>query len=338
MRKKSFIVVLASLILAQMPLWAQGVETGGEQGRGYASDAVGGDAFYNEFLVLKNEIGELKVLVVALKDEVVNKRTELNSLQTAIGDSMKALNGLKEQNALLRAEANENSHALASLQQEKTSIQDSLARLRAELTPLQEQRDTVRADIARAQSELAALTRQRDQASGEVAALRKQQEDLQNITARQTAEIAAANIGPPDKVLQPARSVQSEPVRSVRPEPVRNYDDDGAVLDTIYFNPDSTDLAPGVIPMLDTIGDQMLQNPGMKITVRGYSAPAGTADGQLSVSRVRAQKTAAYLMANFDISLERIVIEWVGAADKPRNLESTSDFRRLRAVEVSAAA
>jgi outer membrane protein OmpA-like peptidoglycan-associated protein len=332
MKKKSLLVILAGLVLVQMPLLAQGVETDGEQGRSSAPEAIGGEAFYADFLALKAEIGELKVLVVALKDEVVNKRTELKSLQSAIGDSTKALTELKKQNAVLREEANENSLSLASLQQEKTSIQDSLAKLRAELAPLQDQRETVQADIARAQSELAALTRQKEQTSSEVAALRKQKEDLQDMTSRQTAEIAAAH-----SASSPTDGVRG-PVRSALPEPARNIDDEGAVLDTIYFKPDSTELAPGVMPTLDTIGDQMRQNPSMKITVRGYSAPAGTIIGQLAVSRVRAQKTAAYLTANFNISSERIVIEWVGAADKPKNLESTLDFRRLRAVEVSAAA
>jgi outer membrane protein OmpA-like peptidoglycan-associated protein len=329
--KKRFLICLAVAVLAFMPLYAQSAGTDAAEEDLETSEV--GEVIYNEFVALKTEIGELKVLVVGLKNEVFSKRSELDGLQSGITETSKALASLREQNAVMRAEVDETSRLLATLQQEKVAAQNELAKVKAELIPLQEQRDATRSELAAAQANLAILAQQKNQLEGEINANKAALVVAQN---NQKAELKNDTKQPP---VAPGRanSGAAPPQSIAKATPAKTTTKVGDLLDAIYFNPDSTELGTRVMPALDVIGGMMKENKGMKITVRGYSAPAGTPVGQLSVSRARAQKTAAYLVENFDISADRITIEWVGAAEKPKNSVS-SDMRMLRVVEVSSAA
>jgi outer membrane protein OmpA-like peptidoglycan-associated protein len=140
----------------------------------------------------------------------------------------------------------------------------------------------------------------------------------------------------PDTQAEPARVSVVKPVAVKPPSNVVKRSEGGILLNTIYFNPDSTELVAATVPELDVIGTKMIEEPDLKIAVRGFSAPAGSFLGQLRVSQARAKEAAEYLMTNFNISSDRIVIEWVGATEMPRALLSYTNLTQYRAVELSA--
>jgi outer membrane protein OmpA-like peptidoglycan-associated protein len=343
--KKILIAGLAGLtgiVLSVAPLIAQTVNTEIAPAQDYAYETTLQENFYNEFMALKAEINELKVLVVGLKNEVISKRAELNNLQGLLGETSSMLAELKRQKADMQAELAKGSLALAELHQEKENMRGELSQTRAELAMLKDQRAAAQDDTTKVNAALTALNQQKEKLqsdiakiSAQISALTSQRDDLQNDVSRSNAELTLNN-----KQLENKKKEATE--FSVLPETVsqaagsaKKIVDDGSVLETIYFTPDSIDIAGRVMPMLDEIGDKMKQDPAMKIAVRGYSAPAGTKLGQIQVSQARANRTAQYLMTKHGISEDRIIVEWVGAAEKPRNLQEGFNSTQLRAVEVS---
>jgi outer membrane protein OmpA-like peptidoglycan-associated protein len=276
------------------------------------------DEFFNELLALKVEINELRVLVLDLKSEVIIKRTELNALQNSINESSKMLVDLKERNVAMQKELNQTALALENTLKERAVIEQELTQAKAELAPLNEQRDAALADISKAEADLAVLNEQKEKSQNEVS------------QATTVAEVRKDD-RPATAAEQPTRVSFITP-----PANVVKRSESGVLLNTIYFNPDSTKLLTAVVPELDAIGYKMADNPGMKIAVRGYSAPAGSFLGQMKVSQARAKEAAEYLMTNFNISLDRIIIEWVGATEIPRSVMGYTNFTQYRAVELSA--
>jgi outer membrane protein OmpA-like peptidoglycan-associated protein len=107
--------------------------------------------------------------------------------------------------------------------------------------------------------------------------------------------------------------------------------DYGSVLETVYFGPDSVALPECVIPSIESIAETLIENPNLFITIRGYSAPAGTEAGQLEVSKGRAFNCAEYLLSKFNIPSEQVKIEWVGAKLRPKT--ASDNKTSLRVVE-----
>ncbi|GHV87667.1 hypothetical protein AGMMS50267_00270 [Spirochaetia bacterium] len=101
---------------------------------------------------------------------------------------------------------------------------------------------------------------------------------------------------------------------------------------TIFFDPDSTRLVDCYIPTIIEVANELVANPTLTVTIRGYSAPAKTVRGQIAVSKERAMSAANYILSEYGIDSERLIVEWVGASEKPAIvLEKKSDC--LRAVE-----
>jgi outer membrane protein OmpA-like peptidoglycan-associated protein len=322
MKKRVFTIGLISVVLGTVSLSAQVAE--GELGTEpvqtvqtgesvYAISAQ--DEFFNELLALKAEINELRVLVLDLKSEVTIKRTELNALQNSINESSKMLLDLKERNVAMQKEMNQTTLALENTLKEKAVIEEELALAKAELAPLNEQRNATLADISKGKADLAVLNEQKEKTQNEVAQASQAADGGQSNTAAEQP-VRFSFVAPPANVVKRSEG--------------------GVLLNTIYFNPDSTELVAAIVPELDAIGYKMTDDPSMKIAVRGYSAPAGSFLGQIRVSQARAKEAAEYLMTNFHISSDRIIIEWVGATEIPRTMLSYTNFTQYRAVELSA--
>jgi outer membrane protein OmpA-like peptidoglycan-associated protein len=115
---------------------------------------------------------------------------------------------------------------------------------------------------------------------------------------------------------------------------VKNSDDATLTLmAVVLFDPDNAFLGAANIGKVDEIGEKMAANPAMRIVIRGYAAPFGTEYGQLRVSEIRARVTMDYLMSMHDVSSARIVLEWVGAAEMPKNAR-IGVYEQYRAVDV----
>ncbi|MDR0551926.1 MAG: OmpA family protein [Spirochaetaceae bacterium] len=207
-----------------------------------------------------------------------------------------------------------------SLKEEVAELKTLVSDLRAEISGKQSELAYLKNAVNSKAQELDALSAQKlrlqkeiEEASYTLASLQKQKDEL-NKNHVFNASIVKTEVP------------QNEDVKEVA---------ETNLLDTVYFAPDSVNLTEAAAPSLNDIGERLRNNPLLKITLRGYSAPAGTLSGQMWVSEMRAKTAASYLKKNFDIDEERINIQWVGAKETPINANS-SKFTELRVVEVFA--
>jgi outer membrane protein OmpA-like peptidoglycan-associated protein len=274
-------------------------------------------------------------------EQAVGALAELNKQKQDIAREIeqgnKDLAALTEQQNARRAELDQTTRQKAQTQQEVEQATGALAELN-------KQKQDVARGIEQGNKDLAALTEQRnarraelDQISGAIAAANQQKkaEPAKDAKPAQQSQTAAAKNAKPAQQSQTAAARDAKPAQ--QPQAAAKDAKPAAgianLLDTVYFGPDSVELATAAMPVLDSIGERLRNNPQLKITVRGYSAPAGTSNGQMRVSESRAKTAASYLQANFGIDEGRIEIQWVGAQEIPKTA-SGSNFTELRAVEV----
>ena len=89
------------------------------------------------------------------------------------------------------------------------------------------------------------------------------------------------------------------------------------LLNAVYFEADTAVLIESYRPILDEAGERLKANPNLTIILRGYSAPFGTAEGRLAVSRNRARYCSDYLVRKYKVDGSRIKIEFYGAEKEP---------------------
>jgi outer membrane protein OmpA-like peptidoglycan-associated protein len=103
---------------------------------------------------------------------------------------------------------------------------------------------------------------------------------------------------------------------------------------TVYFVADSPYLLNPSQKVLNQIGEQLKANQGMHVTLRGYSAPAGTSeDGRKSLSKDRASAVAQVLQRSFGLASDQLTVEWFGAEKRPASSQDW-DIASFRAVEM----
>jgi outer membrane protein OmpA-like peptidoglycan-associated protein len=88
----------------------------------------------------------------------------------------------------------------------------------------------------------------------------------------------------------------------------------------IHFEPDTAVLIESGRPQLEAAGRYLQANPGIWILVRTYTAPFGTSEGRFIVALDRARFCRDYLLRNFGISPERIIVETLASERLPENV------------------
>jgi len=88
----------------------------------------------------------------------------------------------------------------------------------------------------------------------------------------------------------------------------------------IHFEPDTAILIESGRPRLEAAGRYLQANPGMWVLVRTYTAPFGTSEGRFMVALDRARFCRDYLLRNFGISPERIIVETLASERLPENV------------------
>jgi outer membrane protein OmpA-like peptidoglycan-associated protein len=88
----------------------------------------------------------------------------------------------------------------------------------------------------------------------------------------------------------------------------------------VYFEVNSVTLHEQYQLTLDEAGERLQENSSLRITIRAYYAPSGTAewqprrtDGTPALSAARAEFCAEYLRENYGVNSNRIKIEYMGA-------------------------
>ena len=115
---------------------------------------------------------------------------------------------------------------------------------------------------------------------------------------------------------------------------IRLEDYENWLLSPIYFEPDSADLIETYRPVLESVGQYLSENPGLRLLLRSYTAPFGTAAGRLMVSEWRADFSRNYMMQNYGISANRISAELYGSERIPREVTTASTWVSYRCVEL----
>jgi outer membrane protein OmpA-like peptidoglycan-associated protein len=108
------------------------------------------------------------------------------------------------------------------------------------------------------------------------------------------------------------------------------------LLNAVYFEADTAVLIEKYLYILDEAGAQMKANPNTRINLRGYSAPAGTREGQMAVASGRAFWCEEYLASNYGISKDRMEIEWYGADKAPEWGNASLESYRCVELLISA--
>jgi outer membrane protein OmpA-like peptidoglycan-associated protein len=103
----------------------------------------------------------------------------------------------------------------------------------------------------------------------------------------------------------------------------------------VYFLPDGPELIAAHRPKLDEAAALLLENPELRVTLRGYAARFSTPGGQMNVSRLRARFCEDYLI-QAGVPAERIITEWYGGAMAPEleRDKPSPDWARYRCAEL----
>jgi outer membrane protein OmpA-like peptidoglycan-associated protein len=100
----------------------------------------------------------------------------------------------------------------------------------------------------------------------------------------------------------------------------------------VYFEPDSAVLIEVFRPTLELVGRQLAANPALRLLIRTYTAPFGTADGRYMVSVQRARFCRDYFTQNYNIASSRISLEAWGSEKTPEIV--TADWQSYRCAEL----
>ncbi|GMO41042.1 MAG: hypothetical protein Ta2F_16900 [Termitinemataceae bacterium] len=268
----------------------------------------------NDMRELQQEIAEFKLAVSQLLAEIQYKKEELSSINNEIKAAKAELNLVRDQMNAVTA---------AALTVAKNNTEPV-----ATATPV------VKNDVsaAPAAAKDTAVTKDTAVAKGDKKGTTKATKATKTTKAKKAkgetfvisdAEIAAAV---PEKNTTPVKNAKT----------TKGQKNPGAasigVLQTVYFEPDSTKLLTSYKSTIENIVGTLKENPNMQITIRGYSAPFGTEAGQIAVSKGRAMNCADYLLTTFKIPSEQVKIDWVGAKQKPKTAVET-EVKTQRAVE-----
>jgi OOP family OmpA-OmpF porin len=100
----------------------------------------------------------------------------------------------------------------------------------------------------------------------------------------------------------------------------------GAKLDNILFDFNSAALKPEYGSKVGALGQFLQNNPDAYVILEGFTDSIGTEEFNLGLSRRRAEAVGMALAENFNIDMERIVLQWYGEAS-PVASNATSEGR-----------
>jgi outer membrane protein OmpA-like peptidoglycan-associated protein len=104
------------------------------------------------------------------------------------------------------------------------------------------------------------------------------------------------------------------------------------VFDTIYFDPNKTNITPTAAKALDGNGMILKENPNLKVEIGGHTDASGAEKANQKISEKRAQSAKKYLQDKFNISADRMTVKGYGST-KPiadnKTKEGRSKNRRV---------
>ena len=109
----------------------------------------------------------------------------------------------------------------------------------------------------------------------------------------------------------------------------------GLQIDNILFDFDKASLRTSYVDEVDALGMFLQKNPSAYVLLEGYTDSSGSEEYNLGLSLRRAESIANYLMDNYNIGDDRIVVNYYGPAN-PAASNATSKGRSMnRRVEIA---
>jgi OOP family OmpA-OmpF porin len=104
-------------------------------------------------------------------------------------------------------------------------------------------------------------------------------------------------------------------------------------IDNILFDFDNAEIRPEFDQELNELGMFLQNNSDTYVVLTGFTDDLGPLEYNLGLSRRRAESVEAYLNANFNIGVGRIVTQWYGPTNPASTYKSLEGSRQNRRVE-----
>ena len=101
----------------------------------------------------------------------------------------------------------------------------------------------------------------------------------------------------------------------------------------IFFPYNSNDLTPEALAALDQIALFLRSNPGMKLSIRGYTDSVGSATYNISVSQFRANSIKSYL-AGKGVNAAQLIAQGFGPKNPIASNDTNEGRQQNRRVEI----
>ena len=109
----------------------------------------------------------------------------------------------------------------------------------------------------------------------------------------------------------------------------------GLQVDSVLFDFDKASVRTSYVDEVDALGMFLQKNPAAYVLLEGYTDSTGPEEYNLTLSLRRAESISNYLMDNYNIADDRIVVNYYGPAN-PAGDNATAEGRALnRRVEIA---
>ena len=109
----------------------------------------------------------------------------------------------------------------------------------------------------------------------------------------------------------------------------------GLQVDSILFDFDKADVRSSYVDEVDALGMFLQKNPSAYVLLEGYTDSTGPDEYNLTLSLRRAESVSNYLMDNFNIADDRIVINYYGSANPAGDNDTVEGRAMNRRVEIA---
>jgi outer membrane protein OmpA-like peptidoglycan-associated protein len=105
------------------------------------------------------------------------------------------------------------------------------------------------------------------------------------------------------------------------------------VFDTVYFDPNKTNINPTAAKALDKNGQILNGNPNIRVEIGGHSDGQGKIEANQKTSEKRAQSVKKYLMDKFNIPEKQMIIKGYGTTMPVADNKTQEGRSKNRRVE-----
>jgi outer membrane protein OmpA-like peptidoglycan-associated protein len=146
--------------------------------------------------------------------------------------------------------------------------------------------------------------------------------------------LEALRLTPCGKPVPPAPPAPPKPTPpSPAPSPAPAPAPKPAVFDTIYFDPNKTNINPTAAKALDRNGMILKQNPNIKVEIGGHTDGEGSEKANQMISEKRALSAKKYIQDKFNIPDSRLKVKGYGSTKPVADNKTQEGRSKNRRVE-----